>query len=98
MPKDEAIERLQANGIDFCRDEYQEAFSKVCLRTDWESALYEIKYGFFKSQLKVLYLKLTLSLLDDEIINRGSFGEILSFSLIDGQTFAIKRIKLNSSS
>ncbi len=66
--------RLNNSGILYEKREFYATFTKSCVKTNWESATYEVKYGYFKTILKVIKMRLEPKLLFNKFLDKGNFG------------------------
>lgn len=55
---------------------FGEEFEKYCLRSNWESMYYWVKYGSFETTIKVVAIDMRPTALFSNFISKGAFGEI----------------------
>lgn len=72
--EDLIVSRLGNCGFLYEKGEFYGSFSKSCIKTDWESTIYEVKYGFFKTKLKVITIRLESKMLFNKFLAKGAFG------------------------
>ena len=56
------------------KGEFFGTFTKSCVKTNWESTVYEVKYGYFKTVLKVIKMRLEPKLLFNKFLAKRNFA------------------------
>ena len=82
-------------GIDYDPDRCA-AFTKLCVRTDWESTVYLVNYGGFSGHLNIILVNSDANLLRCQFVGKGSFGSVWRCELEGAEACALKDIEINS--
>ena len=72
--------------------------AKYSYKSDWESTIYQIKYGKFESTLKVITLNMDPKLLCNSPLSKGNFGDVFKLEVEKGKNYALKNIKVTNKS